>query len=145
MGETIHEPPVQRCLEVASRQLRPFSKKPCSECSGEVCACVEGCVAGVAATATGSCVGSCSVLSVSGSVGGTLDLSTGNSTFSISSISSSSSVSSKSNELIRDFISFSVHMTEPQCRRKCATHRRRSGSGAVASRASFSLERCVSL
>ena len=62
-----------------------------------------------------------------------------------SSDSGSDSDSSNSKELIRDFMSFSVQRTEPQCRRKWATQRRRSGSGAVASRASFSLEMTVSL
>lgn len=45
----MHDPPVQRCFDVASRQLRPFPKKPLSEeCSGDGGEAVGG------GTATGS-------------------------------------------------------------------------------------------
>lgn len=116
IGETMQDPPVHRCLEVASRQLRPFSKKPCSvEFSGDV---GDVGVVGFATTATGSgFIDICSVTSTGVSLAGALFLRTGSSVL-ISSTSSSSSVSSKSNELMRDFMSFSVQETEPQCRRK---------------------------
>lgn len=124
IGDTMQDPPVQRCLEVASRQLRPFSKKPCSEeFSDEVDDVDSGDAGGaggvgVAATATGSdFCDNCWVTSTGVSLVGALFFRTGSSVL-ISSTSSSSSVSSKSNELMRDFMSFSVQETDPQCRRK---------------------------